>query len=96
MSVKNANLEAENAELKETIEQLQQNDDVCESQHAIVVKDMQKKISALESKCISMTALRNNGVLVKFYTGLPDHDTLKAVFDLCSECLPLLSMATIN
>ena len=88
MSVKNANLEAENAELKEKIEQLQQNDDVCESQHAIVVKDMQKKISALESKCISMTALRNNEGLVKFYTGLPDHDTLKAVFDLCSECLP--------
>lgn len=87
MSVKNINLETENADLKEKIKELQQND-CSECQHASLVKDLQKKMATLELKCISMTMLKNNESFVKFYTGLPDHDTLKAVFDLCCECLP--------
>ena len=87
LETKNANLEAENAELKEKIEELhvQQQKGVSEVQ---VVKDMEKKIKDLESKCISMNALEDNDNLVKFYTGLPDYGTLKAVFDLCCNCLP--------
>ena len=79
LDTKNANLEAENVELKEKIEELhvQQQKDVFEAE---VVKDMEKKITELESKCISVNALKDNGDLVKFYTGLPDYDTLKAVF----------------
>lgn len=54
----------------------------------LVVKDMEKKIKDLESKCISMNALEDNENVVKFYTGLADYDTLKAVFDLCCDRLP--------
>ena len=59
LETKNANLEAENAELKEKIEELhvQQQKGVSEVQ---VVKDMEKKIKDLESKCISMNALEDN------------------------------------
>lgn len=35
-----------------------------------------------------MNALEDNENLVKFYTGLPDYDTLKAVLDLCCNYLP--------
>ena len=93
-SVKNAILETEHTELKEKIEELQQSD---ESKHAIVVKDMQKKILAPESQCIPMTALGHNEGLMKFYTGLCDHETLKAVLIFAlNVCHLLLSMATVN
>ena len=84
LDTKNANLEAEDAELKEKIEELH----VKQQKDAFEVQDMEKKIKDLESKCISMNAIEDNENLVKFYTGLPDYDTLKAVFDLCCDCLP--------
>jgi len=61
-----------NAELKGKIEELpvQQQKGFSEVQ---VVIDMEKKIKDLESKCISMNALKANENLVKFCTGLPDY-----------------------
>jgi len=35
-----------------------------------------------------MEGLKENEKYVKFYTGLPDYDTLKAVLDLACKCLP--------
>ena len=35
-----------------------------------------------------MDSLKENEKFVKFYTGLPDYDTLKTVFDRTCKCLP--------
>jgi len=68
--------------------QLQKQDDVCGVQNTVVVKEMQRKITKLASKCLTMDSLKENEKLVKFYTGLLDYDMMKAVFDLACKCLP--------
>ena len=100
---KNVDLEAENAKLKETIsryesqlhgeshvEKASSDSDASHQQTAVkdaVVKEIQKTISTLESRCLTMESLKDNNKLVKFYTGLPNYDTLKVVFELASKCL---------
>jgi len=101
---KNADLEAANAKLKETIlryesqlhgepyvEKASSDFDASHQQTAATdteIKEMQKKISTLESRCLTMESLKDNDKQVKFYTGLPNYDTLKIVFELASKCLP--------
>ena len=46
-----------------------------------------KKGKGRGNKCLSMDNLKEKEKFVKFYTGLLDYDTLKAVFDLACKCL---------
>ena len=86
---KNANVERVNGELKERIANYEAKfKEQCDIQSTEALKEIQKKITKLESKCLTMENLKDNEKLVKFYTGLPDYDTLMAVFDLACKCLP--------
>ena len=46
-----------------------------------------KKGKGRGNKCLSMDNLKEKEKFVKFYMGLLDYDTLKAVFDLACKCL---------
>ena len=96
----NADLEATNAKLKDTIlkydSQLHGESHVEASSHFDAVhqqtaatdarvKEMQKKISTLKSRCLTMESLKDNDKVVKFYTGLPNYDTLRVIFELASS-----------
>ena len=74
---KNADLEGLNAELKERTSiyeaQFKEKGNMCDEQNAKVVKEVQKKVT---SKCLTMDSLKENEKLVKFYTGLPDYDSI--------------------
>ena len=73
---KNADLEVLNAKLKErtSIYEAQfKEKDMCDEQNAKVVKEVQKKVT---SKCLTMDSLKENEKLVKFYTGLPNYDSI--------------------
>ena len=86
---KNANVERVNGELKERIANYEAKfKEQCDIQSTEALKEIQKKITKLESKRLTMENLKDNEKLVKFYTGLPDYDTLMAVFDLACKCLP--------
>ena len=56
-----------------------------------VVKEMQKTMSTLESRCLTIESFKNNDKLVKFYTSLPNYDTLQIVFELTTKCLPFVT-----
>ena len=77
---KNTDLEEINAKLKEKVS-------FFEAQSFDGKKDMEEKIAALKSKCLSMESLKENEKFINFYTGLPDYDTLKAVLDLACKSL---------
>ena len=69
--MKNAALEERNVEFKKGYEAQQDSND-----HGR--KELEDKIATIKSKCISMESLRENEKFVKFCTGLPDYDILKA------------------
>ena len=87
LSKKNVELERINAELKERLSTYEGKFKEHCVQNAGTGKESEKKVTTPASKCLSMDNLKENKKFVKFYTGLPDYDTLKAVFDLACKCL---------
>ena len=87
LSKKNAELERMNAKLKERISTYGGKFKEQCVKNAGTGKEAEKKVTTPASKCLSMDNLKENEKFVKFYTGLPDYDTLKVVFDLACKCL---------